>query len=276
MPFIQESVVATALVLAAACAYADEATTPVLTKGRGVAVCDAYLERLKLTEYADPPYCDRPESDEIEGFDRLNRVPLTVDEAFALGDRIRNFTFNGDQDAFTNRRSFVTKAIIQRDLGRSILAWRYEPPVDIDSDGIPDALVVWQGYGASPGNYVCGSVKERDPLYQSQIAYIIDVDTMRINEKKTRDIFGHPLGKYSITVDGKRVNLQRFRPVGLKIGIVKYKGLYYFDTFFDSSGDFRGLRQNDARIGNTLGVFLRSGDTTKQVCEYRWTTIRKR
>lgn len=53
------------------------------------------------------------------------------------------------------------------------------------------------------------------------------------------------------------------------MGIFEYDGLYYFDTFLDSSGDFQGRRQKDPRIGKTLGVFLRKDGVTKQECEYR-------
>jgi len=242
-----------------------------LTIGNRIAVCESYLKRLNLVQSDEPPYCDRPEDTEIEGFEGLNRIPLNADEAFAFGDKIRNFTHQGDQDSFTNGRSFVTKELIQRSLGRSILARRYGPQVDIDNDGKPDSLVVWQGYGASHGDYVCGSVKDRDPWWQNQIAYIVDFDATRIDEKRTREVFGHPAGGYSIVVDGKQKRtLPGFRPIGLKMGIFKYDGLYYFDTFFDSSGDFQGRRQKDPRIGSTLGVFLRKDGVTKQVCEYRF------
>jgi len=52
-----------------------------LTKGAGTPVCDAYLERLNTTEYKKPPYCDRPESNAVKGFTKLNRVRLSPKEA---------------------------------------------------------------------------------------------------------------------------------------------------------------------------------------------------
>jgi hypothetical protein len=49
-----------------------------LTKGQGHPVCEAYLQRLNSSPYFPyPPYCDRPEDDEIPGFALLHRVPLT-------------------------------------------------------------------------------------------------------------------------------------------------------------------------------------------------------
>ncbi len=37
---------------------------------------------------------------------------------------------------------------IRRELGRNLKVWRYDPPVDIDNDGVPERLVTWQGLGA--------------------------------------------------------------------------------------------------------------------------------
>jgi hypothetical protein len=245
-----------------------------LTKGQRIAVCKSYLNRLNLVQSDDPPYCGRPESTEIEGFERLKRIPLNIDEAFAFGDKVYNFTYRESQDSFPNGRNSITKNIIQQHLGRSILAWRYDPPVDIDNDGAPDSLLIWQGYGASHGSYVCGSVKYREPRWQNQIAYIVDFDAMRIDEKRTREVFGHPAGGYSIVVDGnQKRTLPGFRPIGRQIGIFEFDGLYYFDTFFNSQGDFQGRRQKDPLIGSTLGVFLRKDGVTKQVCEYRFGTV---
>jgi hypothetical protein len=55
--------------------------------------------------------------------------------------------------------------------------------------------------------------------------------------------------------------------IGPQIGIFEYHGVYYFDTFFDEISDFDNKRAEDPHLIDTLGVFLRSGGTTKQVCE---------
>ena len=169
----------------------------------------------------------------------------------------------GNQDALLRNRSSFVKGVFPHDLGRSIFVWRYEPPVDIDNDHQPDSLLLWQGYGASNADFVCGSEKNGHRWWQSQIAYVVDFEAARIDEKRTREIFGHPAGHNS-----------EFRPIGRKVSIFEYDGLNYFDTFFDSSGDFEGNRQTDPLIASTLGVFLRKGGVTKQVCEYRWTKAR--
>ena len=49
-----------------------------LTKGRSIAVCQAYLLRLQKSRFDSihRPYCDRPEDDSVPGFEILTRVSL--------------------------------------------------------------------------------------------------------------------------------------------------------------------------------------------------------
>src|SRR5207247_1203339 len=135
-------------------------------KGQGVAVCEAYLERLNMTEYESPPYCDRPENDAIPGFARLNRVPLSAEAVQALLPRVKGFTDYKNQDW-----QDIVNAGRQRDglplqqwlsdvktyLGKAIKVWRYDPPVDIDNDGVLDNVIVWHGFGANGGSRACGT-----------------------------------------------------------------------------------------------------------------------
>ena len=242
-----------------------------LTKGAGVPVCDAYLKRLNLDTSATPPFCDRPEDDRVPGFKILNRVSLSVAQAMTLGQQIHNFTMHGNQDQSNRGRKFITRTTLKLELGHDIRAWRYEPRVDIDNDGQPDDVVVWHGYGASTGLYRCKTGPGDLRWRQTQIAYVVTPDLARIDEAKTREIFGFPRGAYPIIQNGKTTGFTKaFRPIGRTIGIFEYDSHYYFDTFFDSYGDFQGKRQNAPDIANTLGVFLRRGGVTKQICEYRW------
>ena len=69
-----------------------------LVQGQGVAVCEAYLARLNMTDYQDPPYCNRPEHAAIPGFARLQRMPLTAEAVQALLPRVKGFTEDKNQD----------------------------------------------------------------------------------------------------------------------------------------------------------------------------------
>src|ERR1700728_2490693 len=62
-----------------------------LAEGRGIPVCDAYLQRLNETEYWGPPYCGRPEDSRVPGFSRLHRVYLTGAETAQLYPHLQSF-----------------------------------------------------------------------------------------------------------------------------------------------------------------------------------------
>lgn len=49
----------------------------ILTKGKGVEVCETYVKRLNKTWFEKLPFCDRPENTDVPGFEKLNRVALT-------------------------------------------------------------------------------------------------------------------------------------------------------------------------------------------------------
>ncbi len=225
-------------------------------KGQGLPVCQAYLRRLSEDSAADAPYCGRPETTEVEGFQELNRVPLTIDEAYRLSNRIYNFTYQGDQETLANGRTAISRREIERDLHKQIFAWRYDPPVDIDNDGSPDDVVVWQGRGAARASFPCGFIKQDSPWWQTQLAYVLDGGGLeRVNQERTRTIFGAASASEEKRSKG-------FQPVGRTIGIFNYKKRFYFDTFLDSSTRRRGE--------NVLGVFLHENGVSRGVCEYRW------
>ena len=89
-----------------------------------------------------------------------------------------------------------------------------------------------------------------------------------MDEKKTKTLIGHPIGGYP--EPGGKSFYDGFRPVGNSMGIFRFKGVTYFDTFFNTWGDFEGKRRKDPDIWRTLGVFKREKGQTKQVCEYLW------
>ncbi len=253
-----------------------------LTKGKGVGVCEAYLKRLTSTEHKKYPFCDRPEDDSVEGFARLNRVPLSAEEVYGILPRTIGFVDSQNQDQYEsindqNRKLGLPETEplslqdLPKELGYTMSMWRYKPPVDIDNNGVPDPLMVSQGYGAGGGLYRCGNIKYHYPEGLPQIIFAIDFERMRVDEARTRELFGHVVGGYPQIRDGKQIGLYPgFRPIGDTMSIFQYRGEYYFDTFFDSWGDFEGRRRNYEYIADTLAVFRRKGNVTKQVCEYRW------
>ncbi len=261
-----------------------------LLKGKGVPVCEAYLKRLNMTEwdyYEKLPTCGRPENDSVEGFTKLNRVPLSAEQIAALYGETFNFSTTGHSDRGNVKPSDpkpTERAKQSMDSG-GLKVWRYDPPVDIDNDGKPDAdVIVWHGdvVGGGPCGRRAGWA-DSVQSYQTLI-YSIDWQQMKLNDGRTRELFGHPVGGYPIIFQGKKVMADGFRPLGWEMGIFAFQGQYYLDTFFNAWGDFEGKRRSNAGDGkhrqkndldDILGVFQRKNGVTKQICEYRWNEFEK-
>ena len=262
-----------------------------ITKGKGVRVCDAYLERLNTTAYVKPPFCDRPENDAVKGFTKLNRIPLSPADVHDLIPIVSTFMLLANKKDIDWTDMAFQRGLTEHDHpkpspsgsgmlqlfldGGSAKMWRYAPPVDIDNDGTPDNIEIWHGSALpkgvggrqcgddSPANFPGNSV-----IRQPQVALVISGNNNRLDAVTTERIFGHPKGGYPIHLDGQLAVSGDFRPIGTSIGIFEYLGLYYFDTFFDSWGDFENRRQRDKNIFNTLAVFQNKDGKTREVCEY--------
>ncbi len=252
----------------------------ILTKGKGVEVCEAYLKRLNKTWFDSLPLCDRPENTDVPGFEKLNRVALIPEEIYSIYYRITDFIYTGDQ-YIHDKQSAAGKTnvlrpenkereiffIKQRVEWQRLGAYRYDPPIDFDNDQKPDNLLIWK-----QSRFSCGSIHEEYGLFPQlgqTIVLILEPDSLSVDEKKTKSLIGHPIGGYP-RPDGKGFFDNRFRPVGDSMGIFRFKGTTYFDTFFDGWGDFEGKRRKDPNIWRTLSVFRHEKGQTKQVCECLW------
>ncbi|MHB1587936.1 MAG: hypothetical protein ACYCRH_04145 [Acidiferrobacteraceae bacterium] len=293
-------------VLAASPGYAAKGASPptrsyhfTLTKGAGIQVCRAYLKRLNTARYAAPPYCDIPEATSAPGFTPLHRVPLTAAQAGIMTLRVTDFMGTqrqGTKKEYETRRAadvaalkhlesvvgpaavLTTKKLLQRG---ELVAWRYDPPVDIENDGRPDDVLVWRGGNLEPT--VCGHPAQTSQFETDgrvpQVAFILapskDPLNIPIDIAKTKAVFGYPGGGYHYP--GQSIPDQRFRPLGPTLGIFKYKNLYYSETFlFNNPVDFWGLLtagkdMYNPRQANDLAVFLHRHGKTREVCQYHMT-----
>jgi hypothetical protein len=232
------------------------------------------------------PTCGRPENDSVEGFVKLNRVPLSVEQITDLWGGVLSFLSQGNSERAQTTRgapsSYKPTEDVRESLADGSLAvWRYYPPVDIDNDGKPDDdLIVWKG-GLSMG--FCGRRVGAADWVSTHQTYIFSVDwpQMKLNEPRTRELTEHPVGGVPKIKKGKFIGgfYDGFRPIGNEMGIFAYQGQYYFDSFFDNWGDFEGKRIGDMDdrkvhvknyLMDILGVFHRKDGVTKQVCEFRW------
>ena len=237
-------------------------------KGRGVAVCDAFLKRLNLAHYQTPPQCGIPESHSIPGFSELHKVPLSRNEAAQLWPHVFYFTL--DQHQFGHMKSEELSSDIGF-LDNGMWAWRYDPPISLNNSGAPDNVLMWQGVSTLASGqcgdqvFLAGKLTLNTP---PRYGYVLTPDSQQIDEQKTKELFGHPgapPGTPSVPAT--------YEPLGPFEDIFEYQGQYFLDTFYVQGwGDIDGQRTDDPAIDKVLAVFLRAkGGVTQQVCEYRMT-----
>lgn len=229
-----------------------------LVNGYDVKVCKSYLNRLNqvLFENKSQPYCGRPEVKENNNFANLKRVYLSAQEIYKIYDRVISFKGTSNQMYAENiRKSSYLYPSKQKSINsikhkqrlKRLYVWRYDPMVDIDNDGELDNVVIWDRRHKRS----CGSV-----------AYIFDKQTDFINESKTLEVFGHP---NQIRPKIPKSKQFRFLNDESSVGVIKYKGKTYFDTF-------PGIGTANSKAGKNidLRVYLRENNQTEIICEYHW------
>lgn len=242
-----------------------------ITKGQGVPVCEAYLQRLNTTDYQgghaypQAPFDGIPESDAIPGFALLHRVMLQSDRIIQMSEPLERWweQINPHLTGYWG----ATPDIVRRG---GIVAWRYEPSLDIDNNGKPVDFVVWRGYGLSGAAGRCG--EPFNPNYtwsmRCQQLPLVMKDDLQINYTKTAELFER-VGASGPDRDSAGEIVHPFVPVGFFITPFVYRGTTYFSTFFNEYGDYEGKRQGEWKLWNTLGVLVRHRNKEQEVCEYQ-------
>jgi len=243
-----------------------------LTKGAGTPVCDAYLQRLNSTMYDYPPFCDRLENDQVPGFLALNRVRMTPEKILVIYTQVKGFLSSTDPEQWhklteTRKKLGLSpwggtkdqqlQGIISSINTNQLKVFRYDPPIDIDNDGIQDEVVLWK-------EQRCGTYEGVSPYRQRAptFAIVLNKNRDQVDTVTTKELFGHPMGGYG--------GSKQFRPIGDYLGIFNYKGQYYFDTFYTPWGDLANNRREDPNIADTLAVFKHSQGKLQLMCEYLW------
>lgn len=250
-------------------------------------VCPAYVSRLNQSEFSTYPICDRPEDDHVAGFEKLNRVPLSVEEVERLYDTAVGLIRRGDPDYFRRSREqrglspsrsdgpeFARENQSRVSRGDVPLFYRFDPEIDIDNDGVADDVVIWKQTGVT-----CGSLSARagysGPIFSETHLLILDANG-DVDVQRTKELLGHPGGE-SVTYrdeQGREQTLDfsrlRFRTIGNSNGVFAYRGRYYYDTFYGSTGDFNNQRVGLSGITHVIAVLAHSDGETKLMCEIRW------
>jgi hypothetical protein len=243
-----------------------------LVKGRGVPVCEGYLDLLNRTDFLAMPFCGRPDGDPAHGFQMPERHYLTAGEIWPLFDRVYRFTHFGDQGYdkkffhpnMNPEKSFWSenvedetniKEMVQ---GRELVVWTYSVGLDLDNNGTSDRVLLWLGYGAGDSSGVCGALYASKPWdfpYLPQRAFVLTADGKRIDEARTRAIFGATgtVASGKVGIAGKPA----LHVLADSVGIFRYRGRYYIDT------------ERTPKLKNgpsPIDVYSREGGHTKQQC----------
>src|SRR5258708_6485467 len=158
-----------------------------LLEGRDSKVCKAYLARLNQTKFQDAPFCDRPENSSVPGFTGLNRVALAPSAAFQLFPSVASLLRPAVEVSGWSLEA------AKKELGTSILAWEYEPKVDIENNGSSRTLMLWRGnretYGIESSDFACGYWDRRT----AQLAFILDASQSQVDVSATKSVFWRAL-----------------------------------------------------------------------------------
>lgn len=255
----------------------------ILRKGRGVAVCEAYLELLNQTPVEDTPFCGRPENGPEPKFIHLDRQYLNVDQVYALFTPVWEFMQFNDQHHVervfhSNRdpkKSYWSAEALTRDdvinelPPHEVHIWRYTAGIDIANDGMPLQVLIWQGYGATGKGGPCGESDRSvwTDTYIEQHAYILNADGKSIDEPRTRAIFGESAkgpstaGPLSHVPFALPQGATPFKPMADSIGIFGYRGKYYIQT--------EDMPKTRTAKPGPVEVYLREHNRTSRMCAYR-------
>jgi hypothetical protein len=153
---------------------------------------------------------------------------------------------------------FLTVADVRAHLDIDLDVWKYKPPLDIENNGIPLNVAVWQGFGLYKAER-CGGGLVRN----MQRVYILTTDGKELDPLRTASIFGRG---QAWQPDG---SVFENIALGDSYSPFKYRGIIYFDAFFSALGDLHGRGADSDWIHDILGVFVRRHGKTTQMCEYK-------
>jgi hypothetical protein len=258
---------------------------PISSQAQDLGVCAAYRQLLTETKFEVTPFCGRPDDGSVPGFTPLKRNYWGVEQIWPIFMHVYEFMLFDDQfhvemtpsgnpaNPFAMRpmrtADVITKDLMAMNLRlKWIRVWSYEEPIDIENDGSPLNVLIWEGYGVTQGAQVCGVVYSGHPWgspYINQQVFIINSDGKTIDENLTREIFGTQeesmparLTRQPSKSPFLPVGANPFRPLADTIGIFEYRGMYYIETEDKP-------KNKDAPLPPVV-VYLREHGHTTKVC----------
>lgn len=271
-------------VMLATAAFIALITAPLSSQAQDLGVCDAYQQLLKQTKFQRTPFCGRPSDGDVPGFTPLKRDYWDVEKVWPIFTHVYEFMLFDDQfhvQTFASRnpadpnKPHVSAYPITKDGMASFLqmnwmkVWNYAQPIDVENNGSPLNVLVWQGYGVvNQYAQTCGVVYDGHPWsdqYVAQQTFIISPDGKTIDEQRTRALFGAPEESSPARATRKPSNdpflppgATPFEPLADSIGIFEYHGRVYIETE-------NRPKTEDAPLSPVV-IYMRERGHTSQVC----------
>lgn len=230
-------------------------------KGRGLPVCEAYLQRLNQALYYRAPSCGRPELTSVPGFTHLKRHWLSYSEGehieTDLDGRAKDPELPMNSEDTSARLPQVSDkhAVTVRD-ERKMDAWQPIGGINIENDGAKENVLML----GERDYYICGSDKVHTAGAEG---LILSSSSDRVDIARTIDIFGK---QRAPPLSSQHPN-DRYYPIGVSMGIFQFRNITYFDTFLDQPQTDAEI-SDEGRLHKTLAVFTRKDHKTYERCEY--------
>jgi hypothetical protein len=259
----------------------SRATLPfgfVVQKGREQPLCVAYAENLNRVDWRNEPFCGRPIASSSKDFARFKTESLSAVEREKLEPQVIGLMEYGDAGVYFSKHSAKLRGL-QRDARRHAqqdaeamksgalsqlpapTAYRYEPAVDIDNDGVADDVTFWRETGYQCGDYfpVDSPVPTRAPLD----AFVLGTDGS-IDVRRSRAWFypTAPLLPDVLAKEGGPVAAFGWRSSSRSIGILNFRGR----TYIDNSSPGRSMKPRSG----VIEVYEVKGESAQLRCEITW------
>ena len=231
----------------------------VLQKGRGVPVCEAFLQRLNQSVFYLPPYCGIPENDQVPGFARLSIKPFSgpsLNRVYAEVENVIEASYQRDVPIANDTTENARKAL-----------WIFDPKVDIDNDGRPDNLLLYLGEELAE----CGSAGQNFPYGPLEVPkpYVLRSDSAHVDMSATIALFG--VEPTTMPYGDKMIPY--YTPMGFSISVFEFRNTYYFTAFVGRADPQPDFPEHERRW---IVVYHRSKDRLDEVChigssDHEWT-----
>ncbi len=261
-----------------------------LTKGRGIPVCEAYLQRLNQTVFHEPAFCGIPENAQVPGFLDLQRKTLAaavVNQLFVKAWNISRDTGPGNEMVTppAGKEDLVGELLINGMIGETfkrltdkdnISAWAYEPRVDIENDGKPENVTIWRGLppvwltNRFQLLHACGvsSLSGFGVEGERTIPFILHEASDAIDVGQTNAVFGvQGMSQAVPPLPGIQSKLA-YLPLGISADAFVYRGKSYFSAFItEHTNEVTSGRLDPVEAGH-LSVYFDQAGVTQEICRY--------